>query len=122
GTGSDLRKNFANANAFSSWLCLCPENRITGGKVFASKTRKSSNRLAAALRMAVQGLSHSKTALGDHCRAMKARLGKAEGITATAHKLARILYGMIASGENYQPEKPFSESPKKRSRILSSIQ
>lgn len=121
GSAADLREHFANAQAFSSWLCLCPENRITGGKVFASKTRQSSNRLAAALRMAVQGLSHSKTALGDYCRAMKARLGKAEGVTATAHKLARIIYAMIAHQQNYDPLKPFAMTPRKQSRMIASL-
>lgn len=121
GSRADLLKNFANGQAFSSWLCLCPENRITGGKVFASKTRKSSNRLAAALRMAVQGLSHSKSSLGEYCRAMKGRLGKAEGVTATAHKLARIIYAMIANRQNYDPEKPFELTPRKRSRIIANL-
>ena len=122
GSRSDLLKHFANAQAFSSWLCLCPENRITGGKVFASKTRKSSNRLATALRMAAQGLSNAKSALGDYSRAMKARLGKAEGITATAHKLARIIFSMIATRQSYDPEKSFALTPRKRSRLIATME
>ena len=53
---------------------------------------------------------------------MKARLGKAEGITAAAHKLARIVYAMIATGQSYDPEKPFSLTPRKRSRLIASLQ
>jgi transposase len=53
--------------------------------------------VAGALRLAAQAISHSKRALGGYCRRMKGRLGKAEGITATAHQLARILYAMITT-------------------------
>jgi transposase len=87
---------------FTSWLCVCPHNDKTGGKVIRSRTRKNRNRAAAALRMAAQGLLHSDSALGSYCRHMCAKLGKAEGITATAHKLARILYAMLKHHTEYR--------------------
>jgi len=121
GPRADLLKHFANAQAFSSWLCLCPENRITGGKVFAAKTRPTSNRLSTALRMAAMALGHSKTELGNFCRRMKARLGKAEGITAAAHKLARIIYTMIVTRQSYDESKAFALSPRKQARQLANL-
>ncbi len=86
---------------FTSWLSVCPHNK-TGGKVIRSRTLKSQNRAAAALRMAAQSLLHSDSALDSFCRHMCARLGKAEGITATAHKLARIIYAMLKNQTEYR--------------------
>lgn len=86
---------------FSSWLCLCPGNRKTGGKQMSGKTRRSANRAAAALRLAAQSLERSRTALGAFYRRMKARLGPAQAVTATAHKLARLIYHMLRHGAEY---------------------
>ncbi len=72
------------------WLGLCPDNRVSGGKVLKAKTRKVVSRVAAALRLAAQSLRNREHQLGEDGRRMKARLGKAEGLTATAHQLARI--------------------------------
>lgn len=99
--GTDT-SSWANAKAFASWLALCPGNKISGGKILSSKTRPSDNRTAQALRMAAATLYRSKTALGAFFRRVRARLGAPKAITATAHKLARILYRMLATGENYR--------------------
>lgn len=101
GGRDDFLKHFTSGSRFASWLGQCPDNRITGGRVKATKTRKVDSPLAVALRMAAMTLWRSDTHLGDYCRKMKARLGKPEGITATAHKLARIIYAMISSGTAY---------------------
>lgn len=93
---------WANAKAFASWLALCPGNKISGGKILSSRTKKSDNRAAQALRMAAATLYRSKSALGAFFRRMRARLGAPKAITATAHKLARILYRMLTTGENYR--------------------
>lgn len=98
--GPDLSK-FPTEKHFCSWLGLCPDNRISGGKVLSSRTRRVVNRLSDALRMSAYALEHSQSALGGFHRRMKARLGAAEAITATAHKLARIIYRLIKHGENY---------------------
>jgi hypothetical protein len=87
---------------FVSWLDLCPQNDKTGGKVIRSGTRERQNRAAAALRMAAPSLTHSQSALGGYCRHMQAKLGKAEGITATAHKLARTIYTMLKTRTPYR--------------------
>jgi len=92
---------FRTEKHFCSWLGLCPDNRISGGKVLSSHTRKVINRLSDALRMAAVTLQRSQTALGGFYRRMKARLGAAEAITATAHKLARLIYRLIKHGEAY---------------------
>jgi transposase len=92
---------FRGEKQFCSWLGLCPDNRISGGKVLSSRTRRVVNRAADALRQAASSLERSQSALGGFARRMKARLGAAEGITATAHKLARIVYRLIKHGEAY---------------------
>jgi len=63
--GPDLSR-FPTVAAFCSWLRLCPEPKISGGKVLSSKTRPTKNRAALALRMAAQGLHRSQTFLGDY--------------------------------------------------------
>jgi len=98
--GRDLSA-FPTAGHFGSWLGLCPDNRITGGKVIATKTRKVNNPLATALRLAAYSLSRSESVLGDSYRRMRYRQGPAKANTATAHKLARILYHLITTGEPY---------------------
>ncbi len=98
--GPDLSR-FPTEKHFCSWLGLCPDNRISGGKVLSSRTRRVVNRLADALRLAATTLERSPSALGGFYRRMKARLGAAEAVTATAHKLARIIYRLIKHGEAY---------------------
>ena len=85
---------------FASWLALCPDNRESAGHRKSSKTRPSSNR-AAALRMAAQALHRSQTALGAYLRRMKAALGAPKAITATAHKLALMIYRALKHGLHY---------------------
>jgi len=98
--GPDL-SCFASAPAFTSWLGLCPDNRVSGGKVLSVKTRKVKNRAATALRMAAQSLHRSQSYLGHFYRRMRAKLGAPKAITATAHKLARIIYHMLTMGQAY---------------------
>ena len=98
--GPDL-SGFPTEKHFSSWLGVCPDNRISGGKVLSSRTRRVINRVSDALRIAATSLERSQTAMGAFYRRMKAKLGAAEAVTATAHKLARIVYRLIKHGENY---------------------
>jgi hypothetical protein len=99
--GPDLSK-FPSPQAFASWLGLCPDNRISGGKVLSVKTRRVKNRAALALRMSAQAVQGSRTSLGGYYRRMRAKLGGPKAITATAHKLARIVYHLIATGQGYE--------------------
>jgi transposase len=98
--GPDLSR-FGSAPEFTSWLGLCPDNRVSGGKVLSVKTRKVKNRAATALRMAAQSLHRSQSYLGHFYRRMRAKLGAPKAITATAHKLARIIYHMVTNGQAY---------------------
>ena len=98
--GTDMTK-WESAKHFASWLGLSPHNRITGGRVISSKTKASANRAAAALRLAANALHRSDSALGAFLRRKKAHLGAPKAITATAHKLARIIYSMLRYGQQY---------------------
>jgi transposase len=98
--GNELNA-FPTGEHFSSYLGLCPDNRVSGGKVLSAKTRHVPSRAATIFRLAANSLQRSKTHLGEYLRRMKARLGKQEGITATAHKLARIFYTLVTTGQTY---------------------
>jgi Transposase IS116/IS110/IS902 family len=90
---------FRNASAFASWLGLCPENKISGGKVLYTKSRRVRSRVATALPMAANSLHHAKDYLGEFFRRITRKLGKPQAITATAHKLARIVYHLLSTRE-----------------------
>ena len=98
--GPDVSR-FRNASAFASWLGLCPEKRVSGGKVLSCKTRKVKSRAALALRMGANSLCRAKGYFGEFFRRMRAKLGTAQAITATAHKIARILYHVLLSKQPY---------------------
>lgn len=109
--GTDLAR-FPNVAAFSSWLALCPGSKKSGGKVLSSRTRKSKSRVSNALRLAAQTLHRSKSYLGAYYRRMRARLGAPQAITATAHKLARIVYHLISTRTAYD-ESVFAQEEQK---------
>ena len=106
---------------FASWLGLCPDHRISGGKVLSSHTRHVLNRVADALRMAATTLQNSQTALGAFYRRMRARLGAASAITATAHKLARLIYRLLKHGELYVRQGLEEYEHKHRQRLLHNL-
>lgn len=119
--GPDLSR-FKTEKHFTSWLGLCPDNRISGGKVLSCRTRRVVNRLSDALRLAATTLERSQSALGAYYRRMKARLGAAEGVTATAHKLARIIYRMLKHGEEYVRQGMDDYEKKYQARKLEGLQ
>ncbi len=98
--GPDL-SCFPTEAHFVSWLAVCPNNQITGGKIRKRRTRPVKNRLATALCLAAQSLHHSQSAMGAYFRRMRARLGAPKAITATAHRIARMIYMMLTRGEEY---------------------
>jgi transposase len=98
--GTDLSR-FANAKHFCSWLGLAPATKIRGGKVISARTKRSANRVRQALKMAAKSLSHSDSALGAFYRRLCARMDKPRANTATAHKLARMVYFMLTRGEAF---------------------
>jgi transposase len=99
--GLDIVKKWPTEAQFASWLGLCPNNEISGGKVLRRGTRKVVNRVANALRLCAESLLQSKSALGAYARRLRARRGAPIAITATAHKLARLVYRTLKYGEEY---------------------
>lgn len=99
--GLDIVNKWPTEAQFTSWLGLCPNNEISGGKVLRRGTRKVVNRVANALRLCAESLLQSKSALGAYARRIRARRGAPIAITATAHKLARLLYRTLKYGEEY---------------------
>lgn len=98
--GPDL-SGFRSGPAFASWLRLCPNNQITGGKAISTKTQPTTNRLSHALRMGAQSLVNSTSALGGLHRRFRARLGPPDAVTATAHRLARIVYHLVTTRQAF---------------------
>ena len=101
--GTDLSK-WPTEKHFASWLGVAPHNDISGGKVLRSKPLKGNRRAAQALRLAAQTLGRTQTALGSYYRRLRARKGPTTAITATAHKLARMLYHVLKHRTPYQPQ------------------
>ena len=112
---------FPTVKHFTSWLALCPNNRVTGGRVKSSTTRKAKNRAAGTFRLAAMSLANSSSALGGYFRRMRSRFGPPKAITATAHKLARIFYRLWKTGESYYDPGPDYYEQKYRERVLSNI-
>ncbi len=98
--GTDMSR-WPSERAFGSWLGLAPNPRKSGGKLKSAKTRPGVNRAAQALRLAARNLHRSKSALGAFFRRIAARRGVPKAITATAYKLARIIYAMLKHGQEY---------------------
>lgn len=99
--GLDICHKWPTEGQFTSWLGLCPNNEISGGKVLRRGKRKVVNRLANALRMGAQSLLKSKSALGAYARRMRAKRDTPTAINATAHKLARLIYRTLKYGQEY---------------------
>ena len=98
--GTDMSP-WPTAKHFASWLRLSPNNKVTGGKVKQRGTLPSQNRANTAFRMAAQSLARSDCALGAFYRRIRARHGGPKAVTATAHKLARIVYFMLKNRQPY---------------------
>jgi transposase len=98
--GTDMSR-WPSAKHFCSWLGLCPIHKVSGGKVLSRRVRPGANRVAVALRLAAGSLHHSQSALGAFFRRLRARLGAPKAITATAHKLARLVYSLLTHGTSY---------------------
>jgi transposase len=98
--GTDMSR-WKTEKHFASWLTLCPNNKITGGKIFQRRTRKASNRVHDVLCVCAQTLFNSRSALGAYARRMRSRLGTQKAIVATAHKLALLIYRLLRFGKDY---------------------
>ena len=96
-------KKFPTAKHFASWLRLAPNNKISGGKILSSKVPKGSNRLKIALRNAANAIGNLKdsTPLRDFFQRINFRKGRVSAISATARKLAVIIWNMVVKNTPY---------------------
>lgn len=99
--GLDMSK-WASAKHFTSWLGLSPNNKISGGKVLSSRTKRTGSPASTKLRVSANTLYRSDCWLGAFLRRMKAKVGAPQGITAAARKQAVLLYTMLRTGQEYQ--------------------
>jgi len=123
--GVDGIKRFSTAKHFASWLRLAPNNKISGGKVLSSKIPKGSNRLKIALRNAANAIGNLKdsTPLSDFFKRINFRKGRVSAISATARKLAVIIWNMVVKGVPYHtPEEYLFRDQKKKLGLLKRIQ
>ncbi len=119
--GDDLSA-WPSAKHFTSWLCLAPNNKISGGKVLSSKTRRSGSRAAALLRLAAVTIGRTDTALGAFYRRLSARIGKSKAVTATARKIAVLFYNALRYGMDYvDPGAAYYET-RYRERVVDNLQ
>ena len=98
--GRDMSR-WPTAAHFVSWLGLCPDNDISGGRVLWKGLRRVQNRAGQMFRLAAFTLHHDQTPLGDYLRRMKSKLGPAGATTATAQKIAIIFYTMVKNQVEY---------------------
>lgn len=102
--GPDGFKEFPTAKQFASWLRLAPNNKISGGKVLSNRVPKGSNRLKIALRNAANAIGNLKdTHLSDFFKRVAYRRGRTAAVSATARKLAVIIWNMIYKKIPYRP-------------------
>jgi transposase len=118
--GDDMTK-WPTAKHFTSWLCLAPANKISGGRVLSAATRRSSNRAAAILRIAAVNVGRTQTALGAFYRRLAARVGKAKAITATARKLAVLFYKALRFGMEYADPGVSAYETRYRERVVHNL-
>jgi hypothetical protein len=115
--GTDMSR-WPTEHHFTSWLTLAPKNRISGGRLLSSRTQPSANRAAALLRLAAMSLGRTQTALGAFYRRLAYRIGKAKAITATARKLAILVYRTLKGELVYQDPGAVVYDAHQRNRIL----
>lgn len=115
--GPDMSR-FKSAKHFASWLGLCPGTKISGGKVLSGASKRTANRAAQALRLAAAALRSSQSSLGAYFRRLCARLDRPKAITATAHKLARLIYTMLTQGSEYTDQGQDYFEERYRQRVM----
>jgi len=118
--GDDMSK-WPTVKHFASWLCLAPGNKVSGGRLLSSKTRRSANRAATLLRLAAVNIGRTQTALGAFYRRLAARIGKAKAVT-TARKLAILFYNALRFGPAYADPGASYYEDRYRQRVVDNLQ
>lgn len=120
--GKDIFK-FPHYKKFVSWLRIAPNNKISGGKLISSRTPKGKNTLALALRQAANTIGSRKDgALASFFKRIAYRKGRSVAITATARKLAVIIWKMIVKQMEYAPLDEGTYNAKIRKKVINNIQ
>ena len=114
--GRDMSR-WPTAAHFVSWLGLCPDNDISGGKVLWRGARRTKNRAGTLFRLAAHSLHRDQTPIGNYLRRMKAKLGPAAATTATAHKIAIIFYTMVSKQVEYDASLWAQRDQKREKRL-----
>lgn len=121
-TGLNLSEKFPTFKHYISWLALCPNKKTSGGKIISSKTKKVKNKSAAAYRQAALNVAKKKNCpLSDFYHRIAHRAGKKAAITATARKIATIVYKMLETKEAYQAQNIQDYQELVRKRKIKSI-
>lgn len=121
-TGTDTSA-WPSEGHFASWLALCPNKPISGGRPLPKKLPAvRPNRAAQAFRLAAQTLERTRCALGAFFRRIQSRFGRAAAIKATAHKLAVIFYSMLKNKTEYRPLDANYYEQRYRQRLLNSLE
>jgi transposase len=118
--GDDLT-SWPSAKHFTSWLGLAPSNKVSGGKMLSSRTRRSGGRAAALLRLAAVTVGRTDTALGAFYRRLSSRIGKAKAVTATARKIAVLFYNAVRHGMEYIDPGASSYETRYRTRVINNL-
>lgn len=98
--GVDMSR-WPNEKAFGAWLGLCPNHKISGGRILSNQSRHVVNRAATLLRMIALAVGKTDTVLGHFYRRIRGRAGAPKAITATARKLACLIYHLLKHKEPY---------------------
>jgi transposase len=118
--GTDMSRWPTEKN-FTSWMTLAPRNKITGGRIISSKTQPSANRVAVMLRMCAMSVGRTSTALGAYYRRLAYRVGKAKAITATARKIALLVYHVLRGDIDYRDPGAHAYETQHRTRTIRNL-
>jgi transposase len=118
--GTDMSR-WPTYKHFTSWLTLAPKNKVSGARLISSRTQPSANRAAYLLRMSAMVLGRTSTALGAYYRRIAYRVGKPKAITATARKLAILVYRALKGELDYADPGEAAYEQRHRERTLRNV-
>jgi transposase len=98
--------SFENEMSLASWAGLCPGSYESGGKKYGARTTRGNPHIKSALaQSAISAKQCTGTYLSTWCFRLEARTSKAKANIALAHKLLRIIYHMIKTGDQFDESK-----------------
>lgn len=118
--GTDMSR-WPSEKHFTSWLTLSPNNKISGDRILSSRTRPSASRAAALLRLSAVTVGRGQSALGAYYRRLAYRVGKAKAVTATARKLAILVYRVLRGDIDYRDPGANAYDAQHRNRALRNL-